>query len=721
MAGLFRRARSLRESRGLGAAICVAATLLAFGLSRTEVGQMVEARTLDYRFRRIPRDRPAPDGVVLVAIDNGSLEYFADHGMSWPWPRDFYAHVTDYLAAAGARAIVFDMLFYEPDLERAETSAADTDGAFARSLARAGRAVLGVEVGSGVGVVGRLSHSLPVPEGLAIAVADRDRAVVPIPDLERAAAALGVTNVQPDPDGTIRRVPILYRLSGSYLAPLGLAAWIAGRPVPPTLGGDDGRLRIGERQIPVSDAGEVLVNWYRPGAEGQAFRYVPFSAVVQSASARLAGEEPTLEADRFAGAYVIIGATASGLMDVRVTPVGAVPGMETWATMLANVDHADFARTTPVWLDAFLALAMATATYCGFIRCRVQVSTPLLLSFPLLWVGLVLLLWQGHSVALNATLPLAAYGFSYVPVAVLSYLAEGRARQEIRGVFTRYVHPALVDRMLESPELIDMGGSESRATVLFTDVQDFTAYSEPIPPRELVTRLNSYFDRLAQLVLDHDGLLDKYTGDGLMAVFGVPIPHADHAALACRAALAHKRFCASLDAAGTQRVDAYLHHNTRIGINSGNIVTGNIGSTRRMDYTAIGDEVNLASRLQGLNRVYRTRIVLSESTFRLIGPQFRCRELDLVRVKGKARSCAVYELLDEDGAPDVGCPSWIDAYHRALAHYRQGRWAEAVAGFEALAGPPLGDGASAAMAGRCRALIARPPDGWDGVFTMETK
>jgi adenylate cyclase len=286
----------------------------------------------------------------------------------------------------------------------------------------------------------------------------------------------------------------------------------------------------------------------------------------------------------------------------------------------------------------------------------------------------------------------------------------------MRKIFTRYLHPDIIETLIQHPDQIEMGGEEIEATIMFSDIYNFTTYSEGKHPKELVKDLNEYFNYITNTILEHNGLLDKYTGDGLMAVFGAPIPRKDHAYLACKTALLHKSFARKQR---DNRPSSVFHINTRLGINTGSIVAGNIGSEKRMDYTAIGDAVNLSARLEGVNKIFKTQIIISNTTYEFVKDDFICRELDYLKVKGKNEPTRIYELLDfKDKLSEYG---WIAEYHSALDLYRKGEFARAKEAFDALYNSDLKDYPSQTMSERCGYLIANPPQNWDGILVLNIK
>lgn len=683
--------------------------------------QVLEAKTLDARFglNRPPED--AKD-VVMIGIDDASLKFFGDNGISWPWPRSFYAHVVDYLTRCGARAVLFDLLFYQPDLDRSESDGRETDNIFAQSIANNGHVVLGAQLSEDtLGFEADLTSSaLPFANPQSALSPIYRSILAPVGPLAQAASSLGIVNIAADPDGIIRKAPLVYSFKGLVLPQITIAGFTSsghqvGRYMP-----REGYLEMGDLKIPVDRDGYYHVYWYGRESICNTLECVSFAAVIQSASADVAGEQPALERKLFKDKFVVIGATAAGLMDLKPTPAQAIsPGMEIWATILLNFIHGDFFHSAHWLLDILRTIFMSYAVFwllTRFSGLRAHIMT---ICLPLLCVGESIYFWRYHNLAVSLTLPLFGFIVAYSQTAAMGYIIEGRSKRQISRAMSRYLHPDLVKIIADDPDRVEMGGSEIDATVLFSDIYNFTTISENFTPHELVTYLNHYFSDLSGFVLDHGGMLDKYTGDGIMALFGAPLPRDDHALLACRAALAHRNFSRRLSEKAHPEVSDKFHQGTRIGLHSGKIVAGNIGSTRRMDYTAIGDTVNLAARLEGVNKIYKTQIIISESCYQRVRQEFICRELDYLRVKGKKEPTRIFELIDE--APSKINYAWIKRYEQALEIYRQGDFTGAAELFAVLADGVTTDSASAVMLERCRYLSAHPPESWDGILTLEVK
>jgi len=297
------------------------------------------------------------------------------------------------------------------------------------------------------------------------------------------------------------------------------------------------------------------------------------------------------------------------------------------------------------------------------------------------------------------------------------YLREYREKRWLRQAFSRYVSPAVVAELVAHPEGLKLGGEELEVTVLFADLAGFTGLSETLGPEELVSLLNRYFSILTDIIQARRGTVDKFIGDAVMAVWGAPLPLADHAALACHAALEIKAAIAQELAEVPARPLPPL--TVRLGVHSGTVLAGNVGSVERFNYTVMGDTVNLASRLEGVNKHYGTAILISEATFRQVQGMFMVRELDRLRVKGRRQPVTVYELL---GPGEQGTSAWLTAFQAGLMAYRARDWAEASRRFEEVLRQKPKDPPARLFLHRCRAFqVEPPPPEWDGLLVLEEK
>ena len=710
----------------VGLSITVIVVIIAMLIGKTGFIRNIERQTLDYRFVYFSIPEQADTNIVLVDIDNNSLEYFAEKvGKQYPFPRSFYAQMNHLFTEVGTRSVMYDMLFYNPDLNRDETYAEETDGAFAASIRNHGKVVLGCELlADTANRTPSMGHfGFPMMEGAPGQTNAYRGAKIPIDTLLQATTALGVTNVQTDRDGVLRHVQLFHEYQGKTYANLPVRGWLTETGAIPSW--RNGTYQVGDRRIPVDDDGEYLINWYGAGGPDGVFRYVPISAVIQTASALRYGGEPSLNPEMFRDKYVFLGASAAGLKDLKPTPftgISAYPGMEIWATVLSNLTQGDFVRVLPWWVNFLNTLLVSFLAFIIFTRFQLRYSNLMMVGILGYVFGVAVLVWVMSRAWIGMIVPTIGLVLSYITIATLSFVVEGRSKLEIRKVFSRYVHPDVIQNLLKDPELVEMGGDEIYATVLFSDIYNFTTFSEGKSAPDLVQYLNEYFDKLTSFVLDHNGLLDKYTGDGIMALFGAPVSRDDHAVLACQAALAHRDFSEQFQQTTEDLSPAATFHlNTRIGLNSGYIVAGNIGSERRTDYTAIGDDVNLAARLEGVNKIFKTKIIIGESTYNLVSDKFICRELDMLRVKGKTEPVKIYELIDYQSKASGYNLNLIYKYHEGLYEYRRGNWKDAIHIFGELANTRFSDSPSLTMYERSKILQKKKIKDWDGIFTLHSK
>jgi adenylate cyclase len=738
---------------------CVAVVVALFYL-QLDFFEALELRTYDLRLRS--RGPLEPSGeVVLALIDESSLDVEG----RWPWPRTRMATLVERLSDAGARVIVFDVGFLEPDdnsnlgwIERIERTLAgfeiddrrldealdtwqaeaDTDGALARSIGRSQAPV----------VLGYFFHAMPGegeaayrmdPEEIdrqlelieasqyasvqirgGVAASPFERAYAPegnLPELARAAASSGTFTIRQDIDGIVRWMPLALECGPleEVFPPISvLAAWhYLGEPpmtvhVGPT--GVEG-IQMGERFVPTDARGRMLVNYAGP----------PLTFPHFSIGDLLAGNVPEQQIrDRI----VLVGATATGTYDMRATPFGTVfPGVEIHASVVDNLLRGDFV-TRPGWGALYdLAVIVALALLTGFAlpKLGAMSSAALTAGLFVLHVLVAQLVFVELGVWLSIVYPLLALGTTYTRLTLAAYLTEQRERRKVQGAFGQYVAPVVVQQILEDPAKLELGGEERVLSVLFSDLQGFTSASERFSPREMTQFLSEYYGRMTELIFAEEGMLKEYVGDELMAIFGAPVHHKDHARRACAAALAMQRQRGAMSEEW-QRIGRPALV-ARTGVNSGPMLVGNIGSEYRMSYGAVGDNVNLGSRLEGLNKQYGSEVLIGENTAGLLGDAFVLRELDQVRVVGKNEPTRIYELLADRG---TGLPAERDkavrAYQAGLEAYRAQRWTDAMGCFGECSAHWPEDRVAPTMRERCRDYAASPPgEGWDGVYEATKK
>ncbi len=707
-------------------------TMLVFFIGKIPFIGDLELQTVDLRFRVSPIPERADSSIVLIAIDDGSLKFVEQEmRQGWPFPRDFYAFITEYLTEIGARSIIFDLLFDSPDFDRADIDSEASDGHFADAIAGSGRVFLSSILLSDTSAevddaFRRRAVELQSPEKYEFSRWDGGQ--FPLPQFDQGAAGTGIINLTRKGDAVVRELPGFYEIQGALYPNLAMQVWLTIQSGQFT---KEGALRQVDREtirpFRMSNRGDIALNWYGKGDTGGVFDYRSFQELLQSAAAYRHGGEPAIPHEFFAGKHVIIGATGAGLMDLKSSPyTWGLPGMEIWATALSNYLNQDFIRHTAFGQDLLILFLISFVVILAVMRMRSETSTLMVLIFFVLYFAAGFHLFGAYRIQIDYIAPLLAFVIAWLYSLTLSYVMEGRQKKELRLIFNSYLHPDLVDKIVSDPNLVELGGEEYEATVMFSDIYDFTTHSEGMLPHTLVGYLNDYFHDFTNSILDHNGLLDKYTGDGLMAIFGVPIARDDHARLACRAALAHRDYSMAFQErylAKSVTTPEVFHLGTRLGINTGQLVAGNIGSQRRMEYTAIGDAVNLAARLEGVNKIFGTYIIISESTWHYVKDTLLCRELDLITVKGKSEPTRIFELVGVTGEPkDEAKRPLIDDYKAALALYRAQKWDEAEAIFSKLSNAPFGDKAATTMLERCAYYRRHPPPAdWDGVHKLLDK
>ncbi|MBU4233082.1 MAG: adenylate/guanylate cyclase domain-containing protein [Desulfobacterales bacterium] len=709
---------AFRHAKWLAAlGLTLAALVLSLVLDLSGAIQPYRLKTLDVLFRRVPLPAASPQ-VVVVTVDQPDLDFFKTQGITWPWPREVYAPLIEYCRWAGAKAVIFDILFTE-----ASSYGSKDDQKFARAVAAAGNVALPFFLSRDVKPPNPSEADLLKQAGLTIpGPAPQDQpayrsVVTPIPALLAAAAALGNVESSPDADGIYRRVRLVAPFKDKWLPALGFAAFHR-FGAPGDLRFTPGALKVGDLAIPLDGQGQFLLKFRGPSRSHKRFSA---ANIIASEARRQHGQPPIYPPADFAGKWVLVGLTAPGLLDLKASPVAAVyPGVEVHATLLDNLLRGDFLRPAPLWglwagiivLSAAMVLVVLffsglAATLTGFAA--------LALAYLGLVVGAFHYGWWADPV-----LPGVALGFSFTLAAAFSYATEGRQKLYIRRMFGQYMSETVINHLLEHPEKLQLGGERRRVTLFFSDLAGFTTISERLSAETVVSLLNDYLSCMTEIILDEAGTVDKFEGDAIMAFWGAPLDQPDQAPRACRAALRQQAALQELNRgfAGLNLPPLSM----RIGLHTGDAIVGNLGSAKRFDYTVIGDTVNLASRLEGVNKFYGSHIMASETTVAECTGTVEFRELDLVAVKGKEQAVRVFEVLGLTGELEPELIRRRQDFAQALELYRQRCFPEAGAAFEAILTENPEDGPARVYRDRCRRLQeAPPPADWDTVFRPEGK
>lgn len=557
-------------------------------------------------------------------------------------------------------------------------------------------------------------------------------------------------NTEQDADGTIRHKALVMRTGNTYFPALSLKAYLVANDfnASPRLtynpasgykeleGLDITDNNTGDTvgKIPTDELGMLLLNYAGPD---QMYPYLSFAdlltdsptatieqRVYNSKTNQWVKQQMKVDKTEFIKDKIfVVGATAIGIYDLRVTPFQEnYPGAETHLNAIDNMMQKSFFRSVPneavymplalgaVGLTLTLALAYLGALWGMVLTVTSIISTILIDQHYLFNKGLVVtIIW-----------PLLLISLIYITLTFYRYLTEERGKKELRQTFQKYVSPAIVEEILAHPKNIELGGKKVSLTVMFSDVRGFTTISEKLDPRALSDLLNSYLTPMTELVFKNRGTLDKYMGDAIMAFFGAPIQFPDHAKFACRCALQSLNKLFELqkeyERKGLPTIDI------GIGLNTGEVSVGNMGSETVRSYTVMGDAVNLGSRLEGINKQYGTRIILSEFTYNDVKDSFICREVDWVRVKGKALPVKIYELISEEKVPSNSVAEMLKWFQEGYQNYHEKAWQRGLECFSKALDINPNDEVSKLYVQRCQDYINDPPDAdWDGVFVMKTK
>lgn len=703
-----------------GTAVAAASTALAFLLWTAGAFGRWELRTWDWRASLMARPSPSTDNVRLVLLDQQSLDWAQkENGLSWPWPREVYASVIGYLRRAGAASIAFDVLYTEPSAY----GVAD-DAALAEAAAGGREFVAALFLGERSGGTAAWPDGIPRHppriEGLEAWMSDADRRGVtastglfPVPEIAARSPSLADVQNNPDPDGIYRRVRLFRVFDGKPVPSLSLACFLAAHPDAP-IAVREGSLTVAGRRIPIDREGFAILR-YR-GPSGEAYRHYSAAAVIQSELRLQAGEEPVIkDPDAFRGRHVIFGFSAPGLFDLRPTPVGGVfPGSEIHATALDGLLAGDFASEAPPAAAAGAAFlfAFSAAVAVGFSRKAWQGLLLFAAFLPL--PALLCLFAYSKGWWLPLVVQEAAVSFSLLGALAVNYATEGRQKRYIKSAFRQYLSPAVIDQLIAHPERLKLGGERRVLSIFFSDLQGFTGISEGLEPEALTALLNDYLSAMTDILQEEGGTVDKYIGDAIVAFWNAPLDQPDHSERAARAAIRCQEKLAEMRPALREKYGKDLF--MRVGLNTGFAVVGNMGSRSRFDYTVLGDAVNLASRLEGINKQFGTYVLASEAMRRNLSPSFPAREISNVSVVGRKEPVRVFELLSAGDAAARG--KEIEAFAEGLKAFAAGDFAGALGKFQPIA---ESDPPAASYARKCRSLIDRPPERWEGVWVMTEK
>ena len=641
----------------------VTAGLLAHLLSALPIAQSFEAQTYDRRVARTAKPQHARTDIAIVEIDDQSMHALEPILGRWPWPRFPHAGVIDFLSRGPSRVIVYDVLFQERDElgryragERTMTGT-ESDAELVAAVRRAGNVVLVADaITEGPAGAPKMPGTVYAPGG---GFERRSSLRTPFSELLSAAATIGHNMAPKDADGVTRAMPPFIDVAGVAVPSLGTAAaLIAERQRAEAVRLESNLLRIGAVRMPLFDVaippapGEpaassrrALLRFRGPYTDGATTTYPIYSFfdVLLSEEQLSTGGKPPIDPSVFRDKIVFVGTRAAGAFDVHKTAFNSTtPGVHLHATLTDNVLNGFFMRRATARVD--LGIALAAGLVVGVLAVLLPVPWAIGASVAVL-LGLSTWLTQqvGRGTWIGLVEPLTAAAIALFGGVAWQYFVEGREKRRVKALFVRYVSKEVFNQLLADPALARLGGRRRDMTVLFSDIRGFTAVFEKGTPEAVVGQLNQYFTEMVDVLFRHQGTLDKFVGDMVMGLFGAPVDdvyHADHAVAAA------KEMVSALD-----RLNAAWARDGRptlemgIGINSGEMIAGNIGAMTIMSYTVVGDAVNLGSRIESLNKEYGTRILISQATKDRLTTEVETRLIGEVPVKGREQHVVVYEVL----------------------------------------------------------------------------
>ena len=700
--------------------ICVSIIFVVGFMNRIGLFDKLELPTYDMRFRWRGVVEHAKD-IEIVAIDPQTLDLLGLIGMP---SRDYHVALLDNLFAAGAKAVLFDVLFLvytgpRDPLDPIKGTMSVADSLFADALFFYDKTVL----------ARKQIVSMDMSTG-----ATAGEPPLPIAEF-RYPDRLGFVSMYHDSDGFVRRAELVnddfgmdqgwqysYALKAAMVALDADTAWVDY---------EKHMAYVGDRVIPLDTGNKMVINFCMDEKTyAENLNYISYDQVIDNSEF---GIEALVKAGRIKDKVILVGATFPESKDTENTPfhLGTklyssteypMYGVHVHHNIASTIINNKFLIPLKEWHTWILIAVMAIATVAISLRFKGYLGLVFSVAIMFLYIVAAVYLFLNNRLIVPLVVPsVVTVIVSYVGVGTYNFIKERKQKAMIKNTFSRYVPGKVVAELLKNPEMLTLGGEERVMSVIFSDVAGFTTISESLTPIELVQLLNEYLSAMTDIVLENDGIIDKYEGDAIMAEFGAPLQDDDHALKACITALEMQKKLTEMrkkwKAEGKPEMEA------RVGINSGSMVIGNMGSTAIFDYAVMGDNVNLSSRLEGANKEYKTFIMCSEATRLFVEHELITRELDLLRVKGKTEGVLVHEIMarKSEGLSETK-QKVLELYHKGLTAYKERRWQDGIDLFSEAYSLDETDGPSEIYMGRCKEFLEEPPsDDWDGIFTMRTK
>jgi class 3 adenylate cyclase/CHASE2 domain-containing sensor protein len=720
--------KNIKKFKKHFAAVIIVVSVFAISVLVYRFGILdhLEFRSYDFRVVLLAKQTKASEDIMVIVVNQDSIDWAQkERNWSWPWPRKAFGEIVEYMNQAGAASVIFDIIFSEPSVYGPED-----DRYFAQAAAEYKQTVHTVFFSSQSGNSSTWPNDITTPmfklnnfesiiKNMRLYNDNSDekiKALFPIPQFAESANVIGNITGKPDSDNVYRRLPLFFDFDDKAVPGLS-AAGLLSSGWNNEIHYDQNKKDIswGDYTIPVDKNGNALLR-FRGNIDP--YTYVPYSAaeILQSLDDLAAGREPLLSPANFEGKHIFVGLYAPGLFDICTTPISsAYPGMGMHITMMDNILQQDFIRESPEWFSVLLLFFVSIAV------CLLTLYAKKIYHVIIGFVCIVFVIVGGTIGAYAAgnwvpmIAPILAASLCFVSGTLYNYATEGSQRKFIKSAFGQYLSPVLIDKLIANPELLTLGGERRELSIFFSDIQGFTSISEKMEPTQLTEFINKYLSFMTDIIQDSGGYVDKYIGDAVVAFWNAPLDQEDHAAQALHSALECQK---QLD----ERQETFQKEYgfsliTRIGINTGDVVVGNMGSEKRFNYTMLGDSVNLGARLEGLNKQFGTHTMCTKHAFDKANQHgtFYGRKLAKVAVVGKNEAIPVIEPMLKKTYESK--KNIISKFETAYDLFYDGKFSDALKIFETIKDidPP-----AKYYADQCKYLLNNPSE-WKGYWKAGSK
>ncbi len=717
--------------------IIIFAVIISFIADYTGFSSIFERKTIDTRTKLCRKSIPLTDDIVIILIDESSLQAMNDIAGRWPWPRYIHAELIDYLALCGAESVVMDILFTENQLQHtnAITNLNQNDLKLALSTENAGNVYHAAEI-----IIDREDEvntgllNLSLPDGFAEKFSIKTRAdfkvpshnsyILPFKELSDTSYGIGIVTFYSDYDTVNRSEKLLFNYHDNYFPSHGLAPALK-RLSCKEIFLDKNALTIKTDQnkqvrVPLVEKNEYYINIY-----GR-YNKFSYSGVIESMIKVQNGvtEGLMVSPEEFEGKIVYIGASAAATFDIKNTSIGkGVPGVYLHASICGNILTGDFLKFYGFFTNFIPFIMILSLTVFSILYMKkaiMQIYFPIILFTLYLAISVVLF---RENIVISVATPSFAVILSYFASFTYISFTEGKEKRKVKNILGQYVSPAMLSEVLEnsSEEYLKAEvGTKENLTVFFSDIRGFTTISERFPVEKVVETLNSYLSRMVDIIFEHSGTLDKFIGDAVVAFWGAPVKFDDHHYKAVISAVRMIEALKNLNAENKAKDLPELK--IGIGIHTDDVILGNIGSKKKLDYTVIGDGVNLTSRLEGLTKAYYSTILISQTTYEKVSDKICCRIADYVKVKGKDEPIIIYDVLGETAKVSTDTLSIAKKTDVGFEQYKNKEFHKAICIYEEILNLNPDDNLIKMFMERCNAYIKiSPPENWDGCYTHTSK